>query len=78
MNEFFPQLLFYRIKNDDIDLDAESDGETNFYIKNSLYTQNAYQQVNPMEYFDKLQLGINSMKLIGTASVKHQRKRMKK
>lgn len=49
MNEFFPQLLFYRATTPDTpNIDDESDGETNYYIKNSLYTRNAYQQVNPM------------------------------
>lgn len=44
MNEFFPQLLFYRATtpNSDVNIDDESDGETNYYIKNSLYTRNAY------------------------------------
>jgi hypothetical protein len=43
MNEFFPQILFYRTKTKGVDIDDESDGETNYYIKNSLYSRNAYQ-----------------------------------
>ena len=43
MNEFFPQILFYRKKLDGMNIDDESDGETNYYIKNSLYSRNAYQ-----------------------------------
>ena len=73
--------MFYRAQPDEEALkvlDDESDGETNYYIKNSLYTRNAYQQKDPMEYFEKLQEGINKMKLIGTASTKLQKRRMKK
>ena len=78
MNEFFPQILFYRTKTKGVDIDDESDGETNYYIKNSLYSRNAYQQTDPMKYFESLQTGINLMKLIGTTSVKFQKRRMKK
>ena len=44
LKDYFPQLLFYRkIDGNEAELDAESDGETNYNIHNSLATRHAYQ-----------------------------------
>ena len=37
-----------KIDNNESEIDAESDGETNYNVKNSLATRHAYQQKDPM------------------------------
>lgn len=71
--DYFPQLLFYRlIDKNGPDIDHESDGESNYYIKNSLYTRNAYQQSgeDAMAFYDHLEKGIKDMRIKGEDQIK--------
>ena len=64
-------MLFYRkIGDNEADIDAESDGETNYNIHNSLATRHAYQQKNPMEFYDQLGEGIKAMKEAGEENLR--------